>query len=102
MNLTIPKLVLSLLLIVGIFDMPYGYYTFLRITITLSSIFLAYLNYKDNSFYWFWFFCLVAILFNPVFPIYLDKYHWLILDIVISFMFLVSIKRSINIILKNT
>lgn len=78
-------LLLAVLFSVGIADLDYGYYVFLRIFtfVALAIIIFAYsldhdsfLNLVNIVF------LVIMILFNPFFPIYLDKELWVILDIV--------------------
>jgi arginine exporter protein ArgO len=70
----------SLLCILAIADMPYGYYTFLRIVITSSAIFGAISLRSINP--WFTWICiLIAILFNPVLPVYFNRGIWRVIDV---------------------
>lgn len=99
-SLTTPKIIIAVLLFLAVLDMPYGYYTFLRLVVFISSSFFVYQNYKSEKMFWVWSFVLIALLFNPVFPIYLDKTLWVVLDILTGIFMLVSIKYSINIMRK--
>lgn len=77
------------LLLVGLLPLPYGYYTFLRIIVCLSAAIAAYLAFKA---------CnrmdafvatsvAVAIVFNPVIPVYLNKGLWSVIDVVAAIWF---------------
>lgn len=75
----------GLLCLIGIADLDYGYYTFLRlfsffalgITIIAYGIdidvFLNPVTFIAGS---------LLILFNPVAPVYLDKDVWIVLDVI--------------------
>jgi len=69
----------------------YGYYTFLRITIFVTNIFLAFVSFNKEKFGWIWFFGLIAFIFNPIFPFYLGRSIWVIVDWVVAIFFFVSI-----------
>lgn len=71
-------------LLIGIADMPIGYYTFLRIVVCLSSGVIAYGSYslEEKINFGAALFGVIALLFNPVFPVYLqDKELWTTIDI---------------------
>lgn len=83
-----PATVLTIaLLLLAIFDLPYGYYVFLRWEVSLASAFLAYLMYDFKKTFWTVIFCATAILFNPIVPIYLSKDVWQVLDLVVATIF---------------
>jgi hypothetical protein len=70
-TLTIVGIIMLLLAIPSF--MPYGYYQFLRIAITLLAGYLCFLSYEKESQFWIIVMASIAILFNPIFPIYLSK-----------------------------
>ena len=89
----------SAFLLIGILNLPYGYYSFLRLFITCSSIYisLAYKEKNKNKLnIWVIIFLIVAILFNPIFPIYLDKESWKIIDFLVAGLFLLSYLTGSN------
>ena len=76
-------------LFIGIFPLPIGYYTFLRLVVTAAAAYIAYQTYqKDKQSGWLWIFGLVALLFNPLIPIYLDKEIWMVIDLAAAVLFL--------------
>lgn len=78
----------SVLLFCSIFNgLPYIYFRFLRITVTLSAIFYIILSYKDNKIVSI-IFCAIAFLFNPLIPIRLSRETWIIYDIITGVVFL--------------
>lgn len=76
----------SIILVVGGFDLSYGYYNFLK-TFICGMCILGFVSF-ENSFYRV-VFVLIGILYNPAFPIYLnDKMTWVYLDVLIAGLFL--------------
>lgn len=77
-------------LLIGIADMPIGYYTFLRIVVCLSSGVIAYGSYsiEEKINFGAALFGGIALLFNPIFPVYLqDKELWTTIDILSAIAF---------------
>lgn len=73
------------LLLVGLADLPTGYYTLVRIVVCLVSALSCYLSYKSDEKIGIATvtFAVLAILFNPIIPIYLqDKGIWTVIDLV--------------------
>ena len=60
--------------------LPYGYYTFTRIVICGSLAFIAVAGWERYRF-WSVAFALLAVLFNPIFPIFLHRGTWLYFDV---------------------
>ena len=80
-------------LLLGVADFPIGYYTFMRIVVFIASCMIISINYKTHNKInlWIVLFALIAILFNPIIPIYLhDKDIWAILDIVGAIIFIID------------
>lgn len=63
---------------------PYGYYTLLRLVVCFTGIFLAWHSYRMQKIPWVWAMGLIALVFNPVIPLHLDRGLWLIVDIVVA------------------
>lgn len=79
------------MLLLAIPDLPYGYYTLLRWVVTASAIFLVYVAYQLGKKFWLFSMVIIALLFNPIFPIHLDKGTWVIIDFAVAIFFLISI-----------
>ncbi|TFB08173.1 hypothetical protein E3V08_05140 [Candidatus Atribacteria bacterium MT.SAG.1] len=75
---------------------PYGYYILLRWAITISALFLLWLAYESKKTFWLFLMGMIAILFNPIIPIHLDKETWVIIDVIVAVIFLVSIFKIKN------
>lgn len=70
--------------------MPMGYYTFLRIALTLGALTVLYSEVQKDVNLLGISFIAIAILFNPIFPVYLyQKSLWIAIDIVTAILFLV-------------
>lgn len=83
----------STFLFIALFDgLPYGYFTLLRFVICIVSAYLAYKIYKDNKeSLWVWAFGFIAILFNPIIIIHLQREQWWVIDLIAGIFFVLSI-----------
>jgi hypothetical protein len=81
---------LGFLLLLAIFPLPYGYYTFLRLIVFIGGLYIAYHLYDKKSHVFSIVFVLLAILFNPIIPVHLSRETWLPIDIMsaITFFFI--------------
>lgn len=89
-------LIPAVLLMLAVLPMPYGFYTFLRIAVTLSAVITAYVIYQESqSLGWeVVSMGLVAILFNPVFQVSLSRTTWLPIDLLCAALFFyVAVRR---------
>lgn len=68
------------LLAAGIFNLPYGYYMFLRIAVSLFCAVLCASDFFRGRAGWSVIWLTMLILFNPVFPIHFDKEIWSVID----------------------
>jgi len=71
--------------------MPYVYYTLVKILVCGFSAVLAYQNYKaanNKLSTWVWVFLLIAITFNPLIPLHMQKEVWMVVDGATGAMFL--------------
>jgi hypothetical protein len=77
----------AFLLFLAVLNLPLVYYSFLRMIIFFGALLMIIC--KQNQFYWGVAFLSIAILFNPLIPIYLYiKDYWLPIDIITGFVFL--------------
>lgn len=77
-------------LLLGLADMPSGYYSFLRIVVCISSCLYAYWSYcfSEKVNIGVIIFVLIAILFNPIIPVYLyDSGTWGVIDVITAIIF---------------
>lgn len=81
--------VAAFLLFIAIFHLPIGFYTFMRIGVTIVSILLIKQEIKKGINTWVILFGIITILFNPVLPIYLgSKSSWIPIDAISGIIFL--------------
>lgn len=81
-------LICSVLLVLALADLPIGYYTFLRIAVTFGALAVVVKEYDGELSPWIITFGLIAILFNPLIPIYFhDKEVWTVIDLIVAAIF---------------
>ncbi|OGG39134.1 hypothetical protein A3I34_02830 [Candidatus Jorgensenbacteria bacterium RIFCSPLOWO2_02_FULL_45_12] len=85
------KIIAVIFLLGALGNWPYGYYQLLRWFVSVVGIYVVYLVYNNRKDFWAWIFGAIAILFNPIFPIYLSKSVWQPIDIIVAIIFFVSI-----------
>ena len=79
----------SILLFLSIGNLPIGYFTFLRIVITIISIIMVISEYKNEINGAIIFFGITTIIFNTIFTVYLgSKSAWVPIDLICGIIFL--------------
>jgi hypothetical protein len=81
--------ILMVLAILG--GWPYGFYTFLRITIFSISIYLVVILIKSDLLEFAWAYGFIGLLFNPLIPFHLGRSIWLVVDFAALVFFVYSI-----------
>lgn len=83
-------LLCSGLLMLGVANLPIGFYTLLRIVVTIGSVTVVIKEFENGFSVWIIVFGFIAVLFNPIIPVYLhDKTGWMPIDIICSVVFLI-------------
>ena len=81
------------MLLLGATNMPYSYYTFLRIVVCGFAAIISYKNFRsengDKSF-WSWLYLFIAIIFNPFAIISMSKEIWIFVDIILGILFFLT------------
>lgn len=91
MNKTIGiKIILSILFLVCLLDMPYGYYQFVRFIGMIGFGLLAFENYQKNQ-TWFVIWISSALLINPFIKIALGRDMWNTIDVIWAVLLVVNI-----------
>jgi len=85
------KTIVAIMLIVALSDNPYDYYTILRWIVCGISAYLAYISYESSQKFWMVLFIITGIVFNPIYPIYLNRETWRYIDIGSAIIFVASI-----------
>lgn len=70
---------------------PYSYYTLLRWVVCAVAAFAAYIAHSELKTGWVWVLGILAILFNPIIPVYLDRQTWAVIDILGATILLASL-----------
>lgn len=78
------------LLLFALGNWTYGFYTFLRIAVCLTAAAGAFQALSADRSGWGIALSAVAILFNPIIPVYLDRATWAPIDVVCAGILVVS------------
>jgi hypothetical protein len=87
----IGRLVASGLLFWALADHSYGYFTLLRFVVCMVAAYSAVLANSRKDEQWTWLFGGIAVLFNPIFPIHLNRQIWSVIDSVVGVLMVASI-----------
>lgn len=89
--------VASIMLLVALAPLPYGYYQLLRLVICGIGIYMAIMSYYVFHFSDHWrqlgmvcLFIIIALLFNPLFPIHLTREVWGPIDLYCAMIFFIT------------
>ena len=75
-------------LAIGILPLPIGYYTLSRLVVCASASYFAYNFYKKKNQTKLWIFGFIAVLYNPIIPVYLyEKIIWIVVNLITIFAF---------------
>ena len=76
---------------IGLFPMPYGYYFLSRIVVCVCAIFFASQLYRVSEQSSVFIFVGIAVLYNPLFPIHLgDKSIWIAVNVITGILFMLN------------
>jgi hypothetical protein len=90
-------LYITVCIILGIALLPIsgGFYSLVRIIVTISAVAATIQNSSNGINIWSIIYGGMAILFNPLFPVYLhDKGAWVMIDIIAIILFIIQIVRN--------
>jgi len=91
MNFKKSRMIASGMLLIAVLDLPYGYYTLLRIVVFIVAGIIAFLAFKNDKELLLILFGAISILYNPIIPVYLNKNTWIIIDVLVAVLFVLSI-----------
>jgi len=75
--------VAAVVLFLAILDgWEYGFFTMVRFVVFAMTAYVVWLAYHDEKEKWVWILGFVAVLFNPFFPIHLDRDTWVVIDLI--------------------
>lgn len=69
------------------FHFPYGYYTLLRLVVCVCAGIVAYQAWPKQAL-WTFVFGFVALLFNPIIKVSLNRDTWLPIDLAVGVLFI--------------
>jgi len=85
------SLICAVLLFLALAHFPIGYYTFLRIVITMGAVLITIKEFENGISIWVIVFGLIAIIFNPIIPVYFhNKAIWMIIDLITGLLFFIK------------
>jgi len=92
-NIKAISIICACLLFVAVLNLPIEYYLVLRVVVCIGALLVSIVQ-KHKHVSWVIIFLSVAVLFNPIIPLYLYvKAYWIPIDIITGILFLlVSIK----------
>lgn len=76
--------VISIILLLIAFNPanPYSYYILLRWICCAAFAYLAFVTYKEGKQEWVWILGVTALVYNPFFPIHLNRKLWSVINII--------------------
>ena len=87
----IPSIASAVLLLVALGQQPYGYYTFLRWSVCASALLVAWVTWHSRAQWASYLFAGIAILFNPLVPVYMTRENWRPIDVACAVAFCCSL-----------
>jgi hypothetical protein len=86
-------IILTILMLFGVVaEWPYSYYTILRWITCITSILVVLQAFEKNIDWAKVVFIVIAILFNPLAPIYLSRSTWIPIDITSAIFFIIALR----------
>lgn len=90
------KLILSALFLLCLAHMPYGFYSLIRFVAMIAFAIYAYVYYEKKNNKLAIAFLSLAILFQPLLPIYLGRMLWNIIDVIVAIFLVVLYFKERN------
>lgn len=84
------------MVLLALLDMPYGYYTLLRIVITGCAAWLSFANFRLDREWLGMSFALLAAAYNPLFPPSFDREAWAGINIGTAGVFFIGLAFAWN------
>lgn len=88
----------AVLMVLCLFDMPYGYYTFVRFVAMVVFAIIAFKCIFNDKKEWALFFVSSALLFQPFIKVALGRTMWNVVDIIeaiVLILFVIKYKREL-------
>jgi len=88
---TAARIAAAVLLFYALQRHAYSYYTILRWVTCGAAAYTAYIAFQRQSMGWGWLLGIMAVFFNPLIPVTLDRKAWAKVDIATGVLLLISI-----------
>lgn len=85
----VPAIAGSALSFLSLAYMPYGYYQFSRFAITAMAVWVISTCATRQLVWWSVAFTSIAVLYNPLIPIHLDREDWVIFNLAAGVLFII-------------
>ncbi len=89
----VAALIAAAMLLLGLADWPYGYYQLLRVVVCAVAVWGAVLAHRVEKPGWTWVMGILAVIFNPVLPVHLEREMWAFIDVAVAVVFVASTRR---------
>jgi hypothetical protein len=77
-----PNLFACALLFLALGDRADGYFTALRWVVIIAAAVSAFVGFKAGNIFSAWVFVAMAVLFNPIAPVFLERSTWQTMDVI--------------------
>src|SRR5688572_7935636 len=88
------KVTLSILFIICLFSMPYGFYQLVRFLALFGFVILAFFSYQNDKNLAVILYIGLALLFQPILKIALGRTIWNTIDVIVAILLIISIFNS--------
>ena len=85
------KIALIILLIICMFQMPYGFYQLFKYIALVGFAILAYYEYERKNIPLVILFLALALLFQPIIKVPMGRQSWIMVDVLVSAGLLISL-----------
>lgn len=83
----IPAAIAASMLLAAVGKWPYAYYQLMRWVVCATAVFVAYNGWTFKRVWALWVFGFVAVLFNPLVPIHIERDIWQVIDLLAAATF---------------
>jgi len=95
-NILFSKIAAIVLLFAIIPIWPYFFYQFIKLIVFGASCFSVYVYNKEKNKKWMLTMLAIAIVFNPINPLYFGHFLWSVADLIVATLFFKSPKHHQN------
>lgn len=90
-GIIVAKLIAAGMLFGALGRHEYGYYTLLRWVVCGVTAFAAFQAAESHKNGWVWVLAVVALFFNPIIPVHLNRETWAFIDVGVAVLLLISV-----------